>query len=349
MKKVLNITIGHTVFCVEDDAFSMLDGYLSSIKTRLSKDADLEDIIDDIEIGIAEKFVLRGRSERSAITVADVETVIKEMGSAEDIDASSAKDADVRRSFDGTRQRIGARRLYRDPDDVVIAGVASGLAAYFGIDSLIVRVLFVAFLFAGSAGFWVYVILWLLVPVARTSSQKLEMRGERVTITAIRDQVEETIENLKKKDQTGLKKVAAFPFEIVRIFIRALRAVFAAIAPLVRITVGMFLVLIGSLAIAGVTIALIGVMPNAALLPLDPSAAAIIDDLFSTPVLATIAISAAFASVMIPFVVFLGVGLSMLRRKNMFTFRGVALLFIFWVVAVSLFVSAIVREAFLFM
>jgi phage shock protein PspC (stress-responsive transcriptional regulator) len=77
------------------------------------------------------------------------------------------------------------RRLFRDPDHTVFGGVCSGLAAYFNIDVLLMRVLFFAAFFLGLFGFWIYIILWIVAPKANTVAEKLEMRGEPVTVENI--------------------------------------------------------------------------------------------------------------------------------------------------------------------
>ena len=94
------------------------------------------------------------------------------------------------------------KKLYRNPDDVIIAGVCSGLAAYFGIDPVAVRLAFFVAIFAQGLGFWIYIILWIVMPMAKNSAQKLEMRGKPVNIKRI----EENIKEKSKHIREGIKK-----------------------------------------------------------------------------------------------------------------------------------------------
>lgn len=341
MKKVINITIGHTVFSVEDDAYEMLDAYLKSIKKKLKKDDDVDEIIDDIEIGIAEKFVARGRSEKNAISPVDVEAVMKEMGSAEDIDTEDV----VEKAAETVRTKTASRRLYRNPDDVILAGVASGIATYFGIDPLIVRILFLVLVFTGGAGVWVYIVLWILVPEAKTPSQKLEMRGEQVTLANIRDYMDDTIENIKKKDKTGLKKLISFPVELLRTLTRGLTKLFRALLPVVRVVFGILIIVICALIVVALVVLAIGVGPNVMLFNFDPATQQLVDGIFSSPMHGAWFAVSTLLSLLVPVFVCITIGESIVRRKNMFTFRGVLILFVMWVASVSFALSVVVKQA----
>jgi phage shock protein C len=140
---------------------------------------------------IAELFTERLNPAGQVITMHDVEEAIKVMGDPQEI---SGADEQPR----GARERTyGPRRLYRDPDDRMIGGVCGGLAAYLGLDPVIVRILFILFLIFGI-GFLVYLILWIVVPEARTTAQKLEMRGDTVNASNIGKFVQDEIESVKR-------------------------------------------------------------------------------------------------------------------------------------------------------
>lgn len=195
MEKVINITIGGMVFYVEEDAYEQLLVYLDSIKKHFSKDKDCDEIVTDIESSIAEKFTSRKKKE-SAISSGDVAKVIEQMGTLKDFKF----ELDEEFTDDEEEEKTSNRKLYRDPDDTIIAGVCSGLSAYFGLDVVLVRLIFFISLFFGGVGLAVYIVLWIIAPVATTTAQKLEMRGERITLHEIEKSVKKEVARLKKKD-----------------------------------------------------------------------------------------------------------------------------------------------------
>ena len=172
MKKTVNAGIGGRNFTLDEDAYSRLEGYLKLFRTQL-KDVPVEEVMDDIESRIAELFVERVGSGSRVVDINLVEEVIAQLGMP---DGSEVPGGDGT----GTTKSSAAaspHKLYRDPDNARIAGVCSGLAQYFDVDITLVRVLMLVALFAGSAGFWIYVILWIVVPKAETPAQQCEMRG----------------------------------------------------------------------------------------------------------------------------------------------------------------------------
>ncbi len=150
----------------------------------------VKDYFHQAQRAIAEKFVARKRSEKLAVTSLDVDTVIHEMGSpvefSEDEHNGESEQLEPVQKEAGTEPK---KRLYRDLDDAVIAGVASGLARYFDIDPVIVRLIFVVAALFNGLGILVYIVLWLVVPIAETTADKYAMRGERVTLRDISERV----------------------------------------------------------------------------------------------------------------------------------------------------------------
>ena len=168
MKKVVNAGIGGKSFVVDEDAYARLDSYLILFKSRLGADSSAE-VMSDLEGRIAELFSAEIGSGQRVVDLHLVEKVISQLGMP---DGSPMPGAEPFASDEKPQ-----RRLYRDTDDRRIAGVCSGLAAYFDVDVVLIRVLMLVALVAGSAGFWIYVILWIAVPKALTSAQKCELRG----------------------------------------------------------------------------------------------------------------------------------------------------------------------------
>src|SRR5690606_18686633 len=142
MKKVINITLGNIVFALEEEAYNTLSQYLESIKNNLTNTDDGTEIISDIESAIAEKFLVKKSNKKTAITKDDVAAVMVEMGSPADF-GNENNEAETQANKENLTSANVTKRLYRDSDDVVIAGVSSGLARYFDIDPVLVRLGFI--------------------------------------------------------------------------------------------------------------------------------------------------------------------------------------------------------------
>lgn len=183
MNKLLFVNIGGIVFQIDETAYRKLELYLNSIRRKYGTTPEGEEIISDIENRIAELFTSKV-GERGAIMENTVDEIISIMGAPDEYEDASF-DAQQTQQSNQTYQRQSATKFYRDKDNHVLGGVCAGLAAKFDIDALWIRLLFlVAFFFAGS-GFLLYIVLWIIIPEAKTTAEKLEMRGERVDINNI--------------------------------------------------------------------------------------------------------------------------------------------------------------------
>ena len=198
MNKIFNINLGGYPFTIDDDAYRKLDKYLSTIQKHFSKSEGCEDIITDIEIRIAELFNehLKGQP---IVGLREVDKIISIMGTPEDFGAAAEEEVHESSSASSksdTNKSQTGRRLFRDPDEKVIGGVCSGLAAYFGIQEPVwVRLFMVLLIFTGFAPL-IYIVLWIAIPEAKTSGDKLSMRGEKIDVSNIARKVEEEINNL---------------------------------------------------------------------------------------------------------------------------------------------------------
>lgn len=233
MKKVLQISIAQTLFTIEEDAYASLSDYLATIHNHFAQTEGSEDIIADIETRIAEQL---HESKEKIVTEANVARVIERMGRVEDFgDANENTGADTKEKTAGAS--APARKIYRDPDNAIIAGVASGLAAFWNIDPLWVRIAFIVLAFFNGIGIIAYVVLWLILPPAKTSSQKLEMTGTPVTLATLSETARERIAEVRSKGR--LEYILSFPFIIIghvlRFFVRT-------IGPILRIGIGAGLV-----------------------------------------------------------------------------------------------------------
>lgn len=200
MKKTLTANISGTVFHIEEDAYEALNRYLGNIRSRFAGTAGREDIMADIEARIAELFGERLDGRRQVVNIGDVEHVIGVMGQPEDYtgdDGTEDTGASASGPWSGgPRTERRRRRLMRDTEDRWVGGVLSGIAAYFGIDPLILRIVYIALLLVG-VGWLIYLILWVVVPPAETAAERLAMRGEPVNVENIKRMFEEGGERLK--------------------------------------------------------------------------------------------------------------------------------------------------------
>lgn len=194
MKKTQSINIRGIIIIFDEDAFQRLNSYLDEINKYFKTKKGYEDIINDIETRIAELLQQKLNDKKQVITIEDVEEVIAIMGHPSDFDMDTEEDAT--KSPDTYRRR---RRLFRDMDHRLIGGVCAGLGAYFNTDMVWFRVAFVIALFLGGSSILVYLVLWIVVPPARTVSEKLEMQGDPVTISNIERSFKDEMSGLKDK------------------------------------------------------------------------------------------------------------------------------------------------------
>ena len=207
MNKTVNINLGGLVFHIDEDAFQKLTNYFAAIKRSLSNTSGQEEIIKDIEIRIGELISEKHTSDKQVISLREVEEIISIMGQPEDYRIEGDEPIDADPIYTNTKI---TKKLYRDEENAAIGGVLAGLGHYFGIDKAWLRVILLIMVFAWGTGFVAYIILWIAMPAAKTTSEKLEMRGEAVTISNIEKKVREEIdtlsEKLKSTDFEGVKK-----------------------------------------------------------------------------------------------------------------------------------------------
>jgi len=199
MNKTVNINLAGVFFHIDENAFLKLNDYLNAIKKSFTDAQGRDEIIQDIEARIAELFSEKMKTQKQVVSIVEVEAVIEIMGQPEDymVDDDIFEDKEPKNSY-STYQK--SKKLYRDKDHSYIAGVSSGLGHYFHIDTIWVRVLFVLLTILSSGGFAiVYLIFWILVPEAITTSEKLEMKGEPINISNIEKKVKEGFDTVSDK------------------------------------------------------------------------------------------------------------------------------------------------------
>lgn len=195
MMETRSISLGNLLFQMELPAFERLGAYLDALRRALRGSDGAEDIVKEVEYRMAELFRDALAGATRALQLDDVERVCAQLGDPSDFrDEGDGDDPSQsrRRAGDEGQQR-GRRRWYRDPDERVLAGVASGIAYRFGVDPIVIRALFIALVVFTGTGFLFYLILAAIMPVAKTASDRLAMKGDPVTLESIIDSMESQI------------------------------------------------------------------------------------------------------------------------------------------------------------
>ncbi|PRY12695.1 phage shock protein C (PspC) family protein [Pontibacter ummariensis] len=346
MKKNINVNLQGVIFHIEEDGYEQLSRYLASIRTYFSNYEGHEEIVADIEARIAEIFAGRLTPGKQVITQEDVQYLIGRMGNVTDFEVEEPIEAEIPNpgpeaeyaytsDTTGTTGTAGSRKLYRDinrkviagvsagianylnidtlwvrlffvlfvllgvisagvstatgiilylvlwiampqsdqlpetsvkklfrdPEDKKLGGVASGIAKYFGVDVAVIRILFLVSIFLGGFGVILYIVLWIAMPEAVTLTERMQMQGDPVTLSGI----ERTLkDNLNMRDSNGeestLAKIILLPIRLVsQIFNwlgRALGPILGFLVALIRIGAGIILLVVS----IGLTIGLLSAL-----------------------------------------------------------------------------------------
>ncbi|HIF83618.1 MAG TPA: PspC domain-containing protein [Candidatus Marinimicrobia bacterium] len=248
MKKTNTINLGGIIFHVDEDAFTKLQNYLNAIRSYFSKSDGQEEIIADIESRIAEIFQ---EKKISIITIVQVDDVIAIMGKPEDY-GDGEHDEKITKPHE-KNQRI--RKIFRHPDDKILGGVCGGLGAYFNVDPVLFRLGFLLTMFIGGFGFFVYLILWVIAPLADRASDHLEMHGEPVTAgtigRAVASKIEDTVTN--ENNQSMVRKILAGIGTVLGYFIEVLKRIFILLGKIIKPLIGIIFLILGFVAALGLS------------------------------------------------------------------------------------------------
>jgi len=355
MKKNISINVGGIIFHIEEDGYDDLKNYLSSINRYFSNYEDSTEIIADIESRIAEIFLSKLSENKQVITKDDVNNLIVTMGRVSDFEAaeemidesygsasssfkqeeSSTQTRTVkkesRRQYyqesenreekklyrDEKRKLIGGvcsglahyfnidplwirmlfllpffdifitfvapwfvfavylviwfiipgseeleedenvRRLFRDGENSVLGGVASGVGSFFGIDINVVRLLFVITTFTGGVGFVIYLIIWFITPEAKSITERMQMKGEPITLSNIEQKIKDSLNFDEEEGENLLTKILLFPFRLIA---KIIDSVGDDVGPIAKVLLTIFAIFIGIVLVIismGVTIGLV--------------------------------------------------------------------------------------------
>ena len=186
MKKTLNVALGGCSFTIDDDAYKALEEYLDSFKAGLDNSSSSNEVMDELEMRIAD-LLKEKIGRREVIDLSMVNAVLNQIGpiSTRTVRSEESTSQQNEQQYrPGNQENV--RKFYRDAEGKKIAGVCSGLALYLNIDVTLVRIIFLVAFLCGSAGFWIYIVLWIVAPEARTAAEKCELRGIPATAENIR-------------------------------------------------------------------------------------------------------------------------------------------------------------------
>ena len=237
MKKNININLCGRLFQIDEDACDMLQHYIDSLRSAFGRQEGGDEIVDDIEARIAELFDELKNNGNDAITIEHVKSVITRIGRPEELtgeDTGAQKDwqqkaeetfNDVRSKLNQASNKMAGRRLYRNPNDKMVAGVLSGLAAYTDIDVTFWRLGAVLLTFCYGTGILLYIVLAIILPEAKTPEDQLRMEGREVNPQNLADAViddrqpQRQPSNALREILSFLLKIAFGFFVVIAIFV----------------------------------------------------------------------------------------------------------------------------------
>lgn len=287
MKKNISINIFGTIYAIDEDAYQLLDNYLESMKNYFMRQEGGEEIADDIEHRVAELLWENKQNGMEAVSIDVVKEIINKIGNADQIDeetpihencedtnngeendkSSTTENSEQQEQaqsstfFDKVKTHMHERHLYRNTNDKMLGGVCSGLSEYFGVgDPVFWRIgtIVLTFVFMGAEYWFVpdflhiffpvaYIILWILVPEARTAEEKLRMRGKKITPENLSDQiVNDSEEQEAKSPQPVRNNGGCIRFLFYAFLLLMLAPLFIALlAVIIALIVAMFAAIFG--------------------------------------------------------------------------------------------------------
>ncbi len=183
MKKIINVGIGGRSFVIDEDAYGALSNYLENFRRKTGMGFSTKEVMDEIEMRIAEIFTESLSYGQEVVNIALVNKVIDMLGMP---DGSQNEQYAADPQPDFIFRNDVPKKLFRDLDQGSIAGVCAGLAHYFKQDLLLIRILMLISVLCFSFGLWLYLILWIVVPQAKTAIEKCAMYGIPATAENLR-------------------------------------------------------------------------------------------------------------------------------------------------------------------
>lgn len=266
MNKTVTINISGIIFHIEEEAYDKLSKYLNTIKGYFSKTDGGSEIMSDIEARIAEMLQSKTSPIKQVVLMSDVDFVMDSMGKPEefagDSDASSSQQENTKETSTNTDEPV-KKRIYRDGDSKIVGGVCSGVAHYFGFDPVWLRIALACLFFFAGTGFIFYIILWIAIPEAKTTAEKLAMKGEKADINNISKTVKEEAEQLKKRMEKYGKEFSNMassgaPRNAAEKIVDFITDVLGNVGKVLFKILGIFMVIIGVIIFLGLSSSLFG-------------------------------------------------------------------------------------------
>lgn len=228
MQRIIQINIAGRLIPIEEDAYATLKDYISTLERLFAREPGEEEIIEDIEMRIAELFSIRLQSGAHSIVRSDVQKVIETLGTPQELTGNAGPQAQLQTSTPPPAKLPASyipppgnnynrppyeaeRRLYRDPNNKMLGGVCSGIANYFDIDPTIVRFVFAIMVLGMGIGILAYIVGWAVMPIARTPQDVTNMRaGEPMNIHTMSRNMSNELQDLKKRGEEMSRELKDF-------------------------------------------------------------------------------------------------------------------------------------------
>ncbi len=340
MKKNITINLCGRLFQIDEDAYELLQQYINSLRSSFGKQEGGDEIVDDIEARIAELFDELRQQGIEAITIEHVKDIITRIGKPEELtgEEPAGKDENSEESkgssweeqarsagqkiYENVRERTAGKKLYRNPKDKMLAGVLSGIAVYTNTDPIIWRLLIVLFTMCYGVGLFIYIVLALVIPEAKTPEQLLQMEGKDVTPQNLADVV---VESEKQSVQVQRPN-------LIRMFFSFLLKIIFAFSILIALIVCLGLFVGFMFALIATVSALI--LPLHSTVPFSLEAMGLTGVWLNNPIVLGIFVGALFLVLLIPLYATIHMLLSLIGKiRPMGVVQRIVCIFL-WVVAV---------------
>ena len=340
MKKNITINLCGRLFQIDEDAYELLQQYINSLRSSFGKQEGGDEIVEDIEARIAELFDELRQQGIEAITIEHVKDIITRIGKPEELtgEEPAGKDENSEESkgssweeqarsagqkiYENVRERTAGKKLYRNPKDKMLAGVLSGIAVYTNTDPIIWRLLIILFTMCYGVGIFIYIVLALVIPEAKTPEQLLQMEGKDVTPQNLADVV---VESEKQSVQVQRPN-------LIRMFFSFLLKIIFAFSILIALIVCLGLFVGFMFALIATVSALI--LPLHSTVPFSLEAMGLTGVWLNNPIVLGIFVGALFLVLLIPLYATIHMLLSLIGKiRPMGVVQRIVCIFL-WVVAV---------------
>ena len=220
MNKTVSIHLQGVPFIFEEQAYDRLNQYLLRLREVLQKEEGSDEIIQDVELRMVELLQQHLTPFKQVVELSIIEQIISKLGQPEDFTEETSSGNEAPNETEVQTEK----RLFRDGDRAMIGGVCAGVAAYFNVEVLIIRAIYVFTFLTFGIGFLLYIVLWAIVPMARTSSDKLRMKGQHVNIENMKSELGDAANRIKKgakelKSNSGIQSSIAGILRIISVVI----------------------------------------------------------------------------------------------------------------------------------